>query len=194
MKISYFTALIFYEPILGKFLKENPNLTRSFFHPFKMYFYKKNVFYYPKILILQSSFGNFEINKNLLNFFFEIIYKPYINCKHTIILSDKNSKKKKSIIAQKEFLLSLFFSLTEKKEKIQTYTIKNKKLEIDKIIYKKYKLDKNLYFLIKELLINPLKSKILIYLFFGLILESKIYIRHKNPGLFLRFIKNLIIP
>lgn len=203
LKTSYFTSLFYYEPYVTEFsineLRDSIDVMD--YHVFHSYFPRRKVYFYPKMIILQSSRPYFSFHKSFLDFYYNIVLKPYLSCTSPIKFKMMTSKIKthiqdQSVIKHKEFFLSFLFSC---KINHNTPTIKQLKFmdwqfEIDTLYYDRHYIEKSHFRLITKLFENKINARRLIMLYFYLLLERKVLIVHEKPSEFMLLLFNLLRP
>lgn len=199
---SFFSSLFFYEPYVTDLNIEDRELIDDYnFHVFHDYFPKRKVFFYPKLIVLQSSRPYFSLQKEYLRLYYDIVLKPYLTCSKPLKIHFYNykyvtSKKVTSVIKHKEFFISLLFALKFdiKKPIIYNMRVFDFQLNLDIIFYNSYYLEKSTFKLIKKYTKSKELLRKIIIIYFYLVLEKKVFIVHENPSEFLQLLLNFIHP
>lgn len=199
---SFFTSLFFYEPYVTNLnIDEKKTSVDYGVHIFNEFFPKRKIFFYPKMIVVQSSKPYFSLQKEFLKLYYNIVLQPYLTCskpkrisfyKHNLY----TSKKVTSVVKHKEFFVSLLFSLKFNYTYPTVYDIKifHYQLFVDIVRYQDYNLERSNFDLIKKYTSSKELLKKLILIYFFLVLEKKVYIVHENPSEFVQLLLNLIIP
>lgn len=205
-KFKYFNSLFFYEPLLTDQSFDHIQTRNSFAHiqythPFKYYFPKKNIYYFPKIIVIQSEKPIFYIQLKLLTLLFKIVYQPYIRGQAPFKMQPKmlnvfQFSEPKSIIAEKEFVLSYLFSFRLPKMNKFEIQVHLNSVKMQMKGYSDFStiLNEDLHEFFEEILSNETKLKKLISIFHCVILERQIYVIHPRPGLLYNLISAIIFP
>ena len=206
-KQYYFNSIFFYEPLLTNeplFGEMTPRYSFSqtkFIHPFKFYFPNKYLYYFPKIIVVQSGKPYFWLMTKLLSVLFKLIFQPYIRGQSPIKIQPRllqviQNYEPMSVIREKEFLLSYVFSFRLPEESRFDIQLILKKMKWQISAYKDESmcLTEEMWDLLVDFLSSEQKLWKLVLIFHCVILERQIYIIHAKPGAFYNLIQAIIFP
>lgn len=201
--ISYFTSLFYYEPHVTDMYMSNPveDLDLAEYHIFHSFFPKRKIYFYPKMIVLQSTKPYFSFHKSFLEFYFTLVIKPYLTCTKPFklkVASSKfrNSNQDHSVVKHKEFFLSFLFSckINRSSPVVKLMKFADFQFEIGNLYYDKYYLEKSNYHMFLRLFETKANARKLAILYFYLVMERKVIIVHDKTSEFLQFLFNILRP
>ena len=202
-KTSYFTSLFYYEPyVTDLYVNESTeDLDIVECHIFHTFFPKRKVFFYPKMIILQSSKPYFSFHKSFLEFYYRVVLKPYLVCSKPLSLKyigykPYNHKRDQSVVKHKEFFLSFLFAskINLNFPIIRNLTFVDYQFKLETLYYDKHYIEKSNYALLTDLFENKENIRKFVLLYFYLLLERKIVIVHKKPSELMQLLFNILKP
>ena len=203
LKTAYFTSLFYYEPYVTDFQvnlsRDEPDILD--YHVFHAYFPKRKVFFYPKMIILQSVEPCFSFQKSFLEFYHAVVLKPYLTCTKPLNFKNtghapKGLSKEMSVVKHKEFFLSFLFAskMNLSAPIIKQLKFADRAFEIGMVYYEKHFIEKSNYRLLTRLFEDRANARKFITLYFHLLLERKAVIVHERPSEFMQILLSVLRP
>jgi hypothetical protein len=206
-KNIYFTSIYFYEPLLLDARisdSESPSFPQAlprFVHPFKQAFPQKHLYYFPRVLVLQTSKPFFWLATKLLSVLFRLLYQPYLRGSPPFKLTPKvlsviQPRPTFSTIKVKEFFLSFLFSFRLPKQPRVDLSFELQTFQSLLPLFHEPGLtiteDTNL--LLNDFCFPPSRLHTFLQLFYCLILERQTVVVHPKPGHLFGLLSSFLFP
>lgn len=203
LKTSYFTSLFYYEPFVTDFgaMETAEDSEMLDYHVFHSYFPRRKIFFYPKMVILQSSRPFFAFHRSFLEFYFALVLRPYLTCARPFKFKVADAKLKlkaadESVVRHKEFFLSFLFSCKEDAGGPATklFSFADQKFEVDFVRFDKYHMEQSAFDMLRQLFADKANIHKFVALYFHMLLERKTVIVHERPAQLLQLLFDLLRP
>lgn len=206
-KNVYFQALFFYEPLLTEAPFAEPGgprysqFARPSKHPFKVAFPLKHLYYFPKMLILQSSKPDFWLTTKFLGMLFKLVFQPYVQGTPPPKLTPRllaviEPAPGFSAVRSKEFFLSLLFSFRLPAAPRFDLTFRLQKTNFFLSAYRDSSLTitEETAELLGDFCLSKARLRCLIDLFHCLVLERQVFVVHNKPGSLFSLLNSMLFP
>ena len=228
-KHRYFSCLFFYEPLLldskisESKLPQLSSFSSDYIHPLKHVFPSKFIYFFPKLIVIQSRKPCFWLLTKLLLLFYRLVFSPYIKgtpairimLKNGILnnselngisgfLNEQPSKNnsmidmfyQRSTIKEKDFILSYLFSFRIPKEPYFSLRVSLANIENKLLAYRYFgsHLNEELFDVVSEIVSSKSRLMNFIILFHCILVEEQIYVYHNRPGIFFNLIEATLHP
>lgn len=206
-KNIYFQAVFFYEPLLtdtpigNQSSQRYSQFIRQSKHPFKVTFPQKHLYYFPKMLVLQSSKPHFWLTTKFMTMLFRLVFQPYVQGTQPIKMTPNTNSvidqiPSLSTVRAKEFFLSFLFSFRLPTANRFDLTFKLNKINFFLSAYKDSSLTitEDTAELLGDFCLSKSRLRSLIDLFHCLLLERQVFVVHNKPGPLLLLLNSMLFP
>jgi hypothetical protein len=202
----HFSSFYFFEPLLVEVpipLSKSATFGsgKKIVHPFKLYFPHKHLFFFPRILVVQSRRPYFSAMRIIIEFVYKAIFEPYVKGISPMKIKPKiinliSKKLNTSILKFKEFIFSTALSIRIPKQSRFTlnYSLKKQEFSIDGFKHEGQLFVQNTVDFILTILSSNEKLQLLIKVFFHMITEKQILVVCAHPASLYSFLMAIIAP
>lgn len=206
-KNIYFTSIYFYEPLLlDAPLPETdppgfPQALPRFVHPFKQAFPQRYLYYFPRVLVLQTAQPVFWLATKLISLFFKLVYQPYIRGTPPFRLTPKvlsviQPRPTFSAVKVKEFFLSFLFGfrLPKTPRADVVFDLQSFRSTLPFLHEPGLTLTEDTHALLTDFCLSESRLQRFLQLFFSVVLERQTVVVHPKPGHLFVLLSCLIFP